>query len=191
MIFPELRTQRLHLRRPVEADLPRIRRCFDDFEVAKMTASFIAPLDEEGARKLLERFTKVDLEQDIIWALDDGTGFVGSLGVHGLHGIPSMGYCLGQDYWGRGYMSEAVEAVLAHVFTLPHLKKIYADTFVENPASSTVLRKAGFIQYATTKRRCRARSEKDVPTLRFKLSRQDFIVCQTNPSRLQSADELS
>jgi [ribosomal protein S5]-alanine N-acetyltransferase len=55
-----------------------------------------------------------------------------------------IGYWLGESYWGRGIMSEAVSALTEWAFAELRLVRIYAAVFARNPASVRVLMKAGF-----------------------------------------------
>jgi RimJ/RimL family protein N-acetyltransferase len=56
-----------------------------------------------------------------------------------------MGYWLGEKYWNKGVMTEAVRAMLSYVFLhFPELSKVYAWVFSFNIASQRVLQKAGF-----------------------------------------------
>ncbi len=54
-----------------------------------------------------------------------------------------FGYVLARRLWGRGYMTEALRAVLAFAFTLPGLYRVWAVCDVENAASARVMEKAG------------------------------------------------
>lgn len=55
-----------------------------------------------------------------------------------------IGYWLGEDFWGRGIMSEAVKAVTGYAFINWDITRIYAGVFEWNPASMRVLEKAGY-----------------------------------------------
>ena len=55
-----------------------------------------------------------------------------------------MGYWLGEEFWGRGVMTEAVTAVTNFCFENFPLRRISAEVFANNPASVRVLEKAGF-----------------------------------------------
>ncbi|MFY9610594.1 MAG: GNAT family protein [Blastocatellia bacterium] len=55
-----------------------------------------------------------------------------------------IGYWLGEDYWGRGIVSEAVEAFTEWSFATFDLCRIYAGVFEWNLASARVLEKAGY-----------------------------------------------
>lgn len=55
----------------------------------------------------------------------------------------SFGYALVPETWRRGYMSEAVGAMLAYVFDVQRRNSVYATCATSNPASAGVLEKAG------------------------------------------------
>ena len=55
-----------------------------------------------------------------------------------------LGYWLAEPFWGRGIMSEAVPAMVAHGFATLPLQRIEAFVYANNPASARVLEKAGF-----------------------------------------------
>lgn len=54
-----------------------------------------------------------------------------------------FGYMLNRDYWGRGYMTEAVTAILAFGFAFLGGRRASAWCRAENRASARVLEKAG------------------------------------------------
>jgi len=55
-----------------------------------------------------------------------------------------LGYWLGAAYWGRGIVTEAVEAVTRYAFETLGLERVFALPFAPNAASCRVLEKAGF-----------------------------------------------
>ena len=56
-----------------------------------------------------------------------------------------IGYWLGEEFWGKGIMTEAVRAVTDLAFSNFQLCRIYASVFEWNRASCRVLEKAGYI----------------------------------------------
>jgi RimJ/RimL family protein N-acetyltransferase len=56
-----------------------------------------------------------------------------------------LGYWLGEPFWGRGIMSEAVVALTRWAFGAFPLERIYAEPFADNPASVRVLERSGFV----------------------------------------------
>jgi ribosomal-protein-alanine N-acetyltransferase len=55
-----------------------------------------------------------------------------------------LGYWLGEPFWGRGIMTEAVKLFTPWAFEQFTLHRIYANVFAGNEASVRVLEKAGF-----------------------------------------------
>ena len=74
---------------------------------------------------------------------------VGGIGVHSGQDVhrhaATVGYWLGEEFWGRGIMTEAVTVLTDFCFENFPLRRISAEVFANNPASARVLEKAGFI----------------------------------------------
>jgi [ribosomal protein S5]-alanine N-acetyltransferase len=62
-----------------------------------------------------------------------------------------LGYWLGQAYWNKGIMTQAVKLVRDYAFDTFDIKRLYAITFGFNKASIKVLRRAGFRKEAHIK----------------------------------------
>jgi RimJ/RimL family protein N-acetyltransferase len=59
------------------------------------------------------------------------------------HRRGEFGYWMGKQHWGRGYTTEAVEALLGYGFRKMKLNRMQARVVVQNKASARVLEKAG------------------------------------------------
>ncbi len=55
-----------------------------------------------------------------------------------------LGYWLGEPFWGKGIMTEAVTQFTAWAFAHLDLYRLFANVFATNAASARVLEKAGF-----------------------------------------------
>lgn len=55
-----------------------------------------------------------------------------------------VGYWLGESYWGRGIMSDALDTLAGHIFTHTAILRLFASVFEFNEPSMRVLEKAGF-----------------------------------------------
>ncbi len=66
------------------------------------------------------------------------------LGVDVHRKTAELGYWMGEPFWGRGIMSEAVAGFVGYAFETFDLQRIYAEPFENNPASIRVLEKARF-----------------------------------------------
>lgn len=56
-----------------------------------------------------------------------------------------LGFWLGEPFWGRGIMSEAVGELTRCAFGVFDLERVFAEPFASNRASARVLEKAGFV----------------------------------------------
>jgi len=55
-----------------------------------------------------------------------------------------IGYWLGEPFWGRGIITQALSAMTQYAFDNFDLIRLYAYVFETNPASMRVLEKAGY-----------------------------------------------
>ncbi|MFN8177837.1 MAG: GNAT family N-acetyltransferase [bacterium] len=90
------------------------------------------------------------------FAIDVDGRAVGSIGLS-LHTdvervSAEIGYWLGEPYWGRGIMTEAVVAVTEHAIRAHALTRVFAVPYEWNPASFRVLEKAGYACEARMRR---------------------------------------
>lgn len=63
-----------------------------------------------------------------------------------------IGYWLGETYWGRGIVSEALAAATAHAIEQHRLTRVFALPFAHNTASARVLEKCGYVLEARLRR---------------------------------------
>lgn len=73
----------------------------------------------------------------------------GSIGIFRQGNIhckaAELGYYIGEEFWGKGIMTEAVRLACKHVFDNTDIVRIYAEPFAENVGSCRVLEKNGFV----------------------------------------------
>ncbi len=60
-----------------------------------------------------------------------------------------LGYAIGESFWNQGYTTEAMKAVLQHLFQ-QDFKTVTAQCFVENIASEKVMIKCGMKRTSTS-----------------------------------------
>jgi RimJ/RimL family protein N-acetyltransferase len=63
-----------------------------------------------------------------------------------------IGYWLGEAFWGRGIMTEALVAVTARAIRAHGLTRVFAVPFEWNAASFRVLEKAGYVREGRMRR---------------------------------------
>ncbi|HYM39443.1 MAG TPA: GNAT family protein [Thermoplasmata archaeon] len=149
--FPALETARLVLREITLDDTAFWLRHFSDPEIVEMTA-FEPPADREAAKGELLRYAVHPFEQGtgIRWgmALRGSPELIGTLGYHGWvregGDRARMGYDLAREHRGRGLMSEAMRAVLAHGFDRMRLNRVEALIDPTNGPSIRLVERLGF-----------------------------------------------
>jgi len=84
------------------------------------------------------------------WAIEVDGLAAGGIGLRPGEDVharsANIGYWLGEPYWGRGIMTEAVRAVSSHAFSQPGFARVEAMVYEWNPASMRVLEKCGFVR---------------------------------------------
>ena len=55
-----------------------------------------------------------------------------------------LGYWIAKPYWNHGLCTEALQAMIDYCFNIKHFQTLWADFFVDNPASGRVMEKCGF-----------------------------------------------
>ena len=92
----------------------------------------------------------------------DGGAFLGVCLVFHIH-APSaraeIGYILAREHWSRGYMAEALPALVDHAFRAMGLNRLEADIDPRNRASARVLERLGFRQEGLLRERWIVRGE--------------------------------
>jgi [ribosomal protein S5]-alanine N-acetyltransferase len=82
------------------------------------------------------------------WAIEVDGLAVGGVGLEPMADVhlrtAHIGYWLGEPYWGRGIMSDAVQAVARLALGELGFVRLEAPVFAWNPASMRVLEKCGF-----------------------------------------------
>lgn len=135
------------LRPPRASDAESITRHIGSAAVARDTSAIPHPYTIEHAREWLGQLEGSGEKNFAIVMSDE---VVGGIGLMPLHGLPAsahcmeIGYWLGEAYWGRGIMTEAVRAVTEWGFRELGLVRIEASVYARNGASARVLEKAGY-----------------------------------------------
>ena len=107
---------------------------------------FPHPYMIQDAHEFLQRATTEQPEMKFCIEVEGAA--VGGIGLHPGEDVhrhtATMGYWLGEQYWRRGIMTEAVTAVTDFCFKNFPFRRISAEVFANNPGSARVLEKAGF-----------------------------------------------
>lgn len=86
-------------------------------------------------------------------------------------GCPEIGYVLGRAYWNQGYMSEALEKVVAILFQ--KYPSILISAQEENIASNRVIQKNGFIFIGKESRQNSAMKPENITLCHYRRNREE------------------
>ena len=143
-----IKTERLTLRRfeVTDADMMFNNWASDDEVTRYMRWQSYKSVDE--AKTTLQTWVE-NYENDNYyhWGIClENNVMIGSIGVYidSEHDHRAgLGYCIGRNWWNKGYMSEAVKAVIDYMYTNTDVQRLEAFHAIENPASGRVMHKAG------------------------------------------------
>ncbi|MEQ1888611.1 MAG: GNAT family N-acetyltransferase [Alphaproteobacteria bacterium] len=140
-------TPRLILRCLNASDPALIQPLADDWEVAKQTANLPFPYGDKEARNFVELALRAaGAGKEFVFAIvrRQDAALIGLIGVVADVAPMETGYWLGRDYWGHGYASEALQAVMNYCAESLRCRRLDAVVFEDNAASIRVLTKCGF-----------------------------------------------
>ena len=167
--IPVLETERLVLRAPRLGDAKSVAVLANDRRIAENTARIPHPYRMADAEDFI---ATANLGSEAVFFITTRNGVL--IGACGFTQIdrhpPEIGYWLGVKHWGKGYATEAVRALIDHVFTERGHSALQSSVRVTNPASRRVLEKCGFQWTGVGLYRIRALSS-SAPIDRFRLER--------------------
>lgn len=147
-----LETERLILRRLTKADAKEAFNNWCNSETVSKYVLWEKHKSESVTEKLYEMWEKE--YEDLttyrwIVELKETHELMGTIDVASKKLLPygtcEIGYCYGEKFWGQGYATEALKAVIKFLFEECDTDTIYASYLSNNPASGKVMKKAGMI----------------------------------------------
>ena len=143
-----LETPRLFLRWPKASDAAAIVTLAGDRRVAEMTARIPHPYPADEATKFIIAVRNANADgHQLMLAISTRTNpekLIGMIGVEGGCSGTEFGYWLGVPHWGKGYMTEAAQALIDALFLYTEEAAVSASIRVMNTASRKVLEHCGF-----------------------------------------------
>jgi 8-oxo-dGTP diphosphatase len=141
------RTPRLFLRKLAAGDDRILQPLANDWEVVRQTARLPFPFGAFEARNFVDEALHAARHgKEMVFAVlrQHDQAFTGLIGLVLDTAPVEIGYWLGQKYWGQGYASEAVPAVMRYAQDSLKCRKLDAIVFEDNHVSARVLIKCGF-----------------------------------------------
>lgn len=136
------------LRPLITSDAESLARHADDAEVARnLRDRFPHPYRLADAEWYIAHVASRPLQTSFGIVVDDAA--IGTISIMLGEDISrcaaEIGYWIGQPFWGRGIMTDALRATTAYAFETFPLTRVFAVPFVSTTRSVRVLEKAGYV----------------------------------------------
>ncbi len=137
-------TPAITLRLWSESEATRVTQLFNTPALLRnLTANLPNPYREEHALEFIRKSMQ-DSPTGMERAIEYHGEVVGTIGARLKGSTATIGYWIGQNYWGQGIMSQVLPRFIE---ALPaHITQLEAQTFAFNTASQALLRRNGFTQ---------------------------------------------
>ncbi len=137
-----IRTERLLLRRAEPRDLDALHEIMRDGEVMRYWSTPPHP-DMATTVEWMDRLMAIDPAGSVEFLVEYQGRVIGKVGGGVL---PEVGYILHRDYWGQGFASEAMRAVIDFAFAHHPVDHLMADIDPRNTASARLLERLRFVK---------------------------------------------
>lgn len=141
----ELKTERLCLRSPEQKDAADYTAIHNSEFVLRYNA-----MQPTSAERMAHKFADPEyLENTVFLEEKEGGELIGAIFMEEdslRYGVQSkdLSYFIAEDHSRKGYMKEAMHALMAHLFESEELECISCRAFAPNTASRALLRSLGF-----------------------------------------------
>ena len=150
------KNRQTHLRPFSIKDADLVQEMAGNFNVAKMTMNVPHPYLPGKAEQWIN-------DHPLKWESRTGASYAitskqtkelfGAIGLVSIeNGQASIGYWIGEPFWGNGYCSEAGAGLVQYGFSSLGLDRVYAEHLSINPASGRVMQNIGMKHYKTEKK---------------------------------------
>jgi [ribosomal protein S5]-alanine N-acetyltransferase len=148
-----LETARLVLRELQDSDDVALARELANYNISRNTSSIPHPYTCADAVEFIARQrgkTSASVKKVIALKRQPHT-LIGSVRLHidPAMNTCELGYWIAEQFWGKGYATEAARYMVNHAFAVLNFSDIVADYNTDNPASGRVLQRLGFTETGT------------------------------------------
>lgn len=144
-------TKRLVLRMFEHSDAEEVARLCNNYNIYKNTLYLPYPYSIEDALLWIEsHLDNYEAQKSYELAVTDKKSgqLFGAIALSNNQRFKNgeIAYWIGEEFWGRGYATEAAEAIVQFAFSEKNYHKVFARCFHSNPASGRVLQKLGMTE---------------------------------------------
>lgn len=150
-IFSSLETERLILRQMTVEDTDFVFKHFSDSAVYQYLLDEPPVTEYAHAQEIIQFYLEQEGKTYNRWVMvrKSDHQLIGTCGFHKWdkrYFRAEIGYDLGPDFWGQGYMMESLQVVISYGYEQMGLNRIDALVYTENNRSIQLLQKLGFKQ---------------------------------------------
>lgn len=151
--FQNLETERLFLRRLNENDANEVFALRSNPKIMKYIPRPLAKTKEDALAHITLINEKIEDNTGINWGItikgnDKIIGIIGHYRIQPENHRAEIGYMSLPEYYGKGFITEAIKVVVEYGFEQMNLHSIEAVIDPENKPSERVLQKNGFVKEA-------------------------------------------
>tara|TARA_Y100000310_G_C20670987_1_gene810275 strand:+ start:501 stop:1049 length:549 start_codon:yes stop_codon:yes gene_type:complete len=161
----KLTTKRLILRDLKQGDQESVRKHVNNLEISKWLLVVPYPYTKKDAdwwiNHCLDEQKKKQRDYTFGITIKPDNQIIGGVSLNKIdkfQGTATMGYWLSEDYWRKGYMSEAVMKMIGFAFSRLKLRRVVIKAFTKNKASNNLAKKLGFKFEGTLRKACKAKA---------------------------------
>jgi RimJ/RimL family protein N-acetyltransferase len=160
-----LTTPRLILRPPADTDRNALVAALGNLDVSRWTGRIPHPYGAEDADTFIEH-VRASPADALILLIEREDTVIGGIGIE----WGELGYWIAEPYWGKGFATEAAQAIVGHAFREMNRDDVTASYIIGNGASQRILEGLGFAETGTGTAFSKARQE-EVALVRLVLKR--------------------
>lgn len=174
----EIKTERLILRRFTHDDAKAMFETWANDERVTKFLTWEPHGNIETTQYIVDLWVKDYEKSDWYqWAIELDGRIIGSIGVVEIDERSEraeIGYCIGFDFWGKGYMSEATGAVIDFLFKEVNFNKIIIEHATKNPASGRVAQKCGLTSEGVKRQHFKSADGEFLDIASYSILRKDW-----------------
>ena len=159
----------------LETDVDSLVEHANNINVAKnLRDRFPHPYTKQNAREFLKYAAARDDQSNLAIEVErEAVGAIGYVPGGDVERFSAeIGYWLGESFWGRGIVTEALALVTDHAFARLNLLRLFALPFAGNVASARVLEKAGYVLEGRLRASC----------VKYGVPRDQLLYARVNPA---------
>lgn len=176
-----LETERLILRK---IQIEDAYQAYENWCNSDIVDQYVLWTKHPSVETTIEQYTKwveaYEDEKTFRWIVEikEIKELIGTIDVsvkYSKFGTCSIGYCYGDAYWGKGYATEALKAVIKYLFEECEAELIYAEHMENNPASGRVMEKAGLTYEGRLRSRVVDKMNRRNDLLNYSITKEEYF----------------